>query len=171
MKQFFILLFLMIAASFAEILSLSSIIPFLNALTFPEKIFSSPGAQPLISFLKIQSPSEIIFPLTIVFYLSAILFGVVRLVLLIFTNRFSFETGSDLGIDIYERTLYQPYKIHLSRNSVEIFNGISNKANAIVCSVIILVITVVSSSKMLLGILLTLNLCRYIHSLSYNSYF
>ena len=130
--QFILLLVLMVVASFAEIISIGSVIPFLSALTSPKNFFINPLAQPLISFLRIESANQLIVPLTIIFCLSAILSGGVRLVLLMFTTRLSFATGSDFGIDIYQRTLYQPYKVHVSRNSSEIINGISNKANAII---------------------------------------
>lgn len=154
--QFILLLVLMVVASFAEIISIGSVIPFLSALTSPENFFINPLAQPLISFLRIESANQLIVPLTIIFCLSAILSGGVRLVLLMFTTRLSFATGSDFGIDIYQRTLYQPYKVHVSRNSSEIINGISNKANAIIYSVILPVLTLVSSSVMLFAILITL---------------
>ena len=154
--QFILLLVLMVVASFAEIISIGSVIPFLSALTSPENFFINPLAQPLISFLRIESANQLIVPLTIIFCLSAILSGGVRLVLLMFTTRLSFATGSDFGIDIYQRTLYQPYKVHVSRNSSEIINGISNKANAIIYSVILPALTLVSSSVMLVAILITL---------------
>jgi ABC-type multidrug transport system fused ATPase/permease subunit len=155
-QQFILLLILMVLASFAEIISIGSVIPFLGVLTSPENFFANPLAQPLISFLKIESANQLITPLTIVFCLSAILSGGVRLILLMFTTRLSFATGSDLGIEIYQRTLYQPYIVHISRNSSEIINGISNKANAIIYSVILPALTLVSASVMLLAILITL---------------
>ena len=69
--QFILLLVLMIVASLAEIISISSVIPFLGALTSPENFFVNPLAQPLISFLKIESANQLIVPLTIIFCLSA----------------------------------------------------------------------------------------------------
>jgi ATP-binding cassette subfamily B protein len=146
----------MVFASFAEIISIGSVIPFLSVLTSPENFFANPLAQPLISFLKIKSANQLIVPLTIIFCLSAILSGGVRIIVLVITTRLSFAAGSDFGIDIYQRTLYQPYKVHLSRNSSEIINGISNKANAIISGVIVPVVTLFSTCIMLLGILFTL---------------
>ena len=84
--QFILLLILMVLASLAEIISIGSVIPFLGALTSPENFFANPLAQPFISFLKIESANQLIAPLTIVFCLSAILSGSVRLILLMFTS-------------------------------------------------------------------------------------
>ena len=154
--QFILLLVLMVVASFAEIISIGSVIPFLSALTSPESFFINPLAQPVIFFLRIENANQLLMSLTIIFCLSAIFSGGVRLVLLMFTTRLSFATGSDFGIDIYQRTLYQPYKVHVSRNSSEIINGISNKANAIIYGAILPALTLVSSGVILVGILFTL---------------
>ena len=47
-SQFAILLILMVAASFAEILSIGAVLPFLAVLTAPEKIINHPTTQSLI---------------------------------------------------------------------------------------------------------------------------
>ena len=154
--QFILLLVLMVIASFAEIISIGSVIPFLSALTSPENFFINPLAQPLISFLRIENANRLIVPLSIVFCLSAILSGAIRLVLFRFATHLSFATGSDFSIDVYQRTLCQPYKVHISRNSSEIINGISNKANTIGSSLILPAFTLVSSIVMLFAILMTL---------------
>ena len=164
--QFILLLVLMVIASFAEIISIGSVIPFLSALTSPENFFINPLAQPLISFLIIKNANQLIVPLTIVFCLSAILSGAIRLVLLRVATHLSFATGSDFSIDIYQRTLCQPYKVHISRNSSEIINGISNKANTIISSVILPALTLVSGIVMLFAILITLIYIDPITSLS-----
>ena len=46
--QFGLLLVLMIGASFAEILSIGAVLPFLAVLTAPERIFQLSAAQPFI---------------------------------------------------------------------------------------------------------------------------
>lgn len=151
--QFILLLVLMIVASFAEVVSIGSVIPFLGALTNPEKIFSNQMMQPLINYLGIDSPSQIVIPLTFVFCFFALLSGVIRLILLKFSNRLSFATGADLSLSIYEKTLYQPYRVHISRNTSEIINGISSKSNAIIYSVILPSLSIISTSIMLVAIL------------------
>jgi ABC-type multidrug transport system fused ATPase/permease subunit len=155
-RQFTLLFVLMIIASLAEIISIGSVIPFLGALSSPEKFFMNPAFQPLVSFFKIETANQMIVPLAIIFCSAAILSGVIRLILLMFTTRLSFDAGSDLGVEIYQRTLYQPYKVHINRNSSEIINGISNKASAMIYSVILPVLILATSAVMLLAILITL---------------
>ncbi len=154
--QFGLLLILMISASFAEILSIGAVLPFLAVLTAPERIFQLPAAQPFIRAAGIANASQLLLPLTITFGIAAILSGAMRLLLLWVSTRLSFATGADLSISIYRRTLYQPYAVHVSRNSSEVINGISSKANTVIYSVIVPALTLISSSIMLITILMAL---------------
>ena len=116
-KQFWLLLVLMILASFAEILSIGAVLPFLGALMQPERIFEHPSAQLFIRILDLASADQLLLPLTVTFILASLIAGAMRLLLLWATTRFSFAVGSDLSITAYRRTLYQPYAIHIARNS------------------------------------------------------
>ena len=155
-RQFAVLLILMVLASFAEMISIGAVLPFLAVLTSPERVFEHHAVQPIIHILGLTKPNQLILPLTIAFGLTAIIAGAMRLILLWASTRLSFATGSDLSISIYRRTLYQPYAVHVARNSSEIINGISGKANAIIYSTIFPVLTLASSSVMLAAILIAL---------------
>lgn len=154
--QFGLLLILMIFASFAEILSIGAVLPFLAVLTAPNRVFEHPAAQPIIQAMGLTEPGQLLLPLTIAFGLAALVAGAMRLLLLWASTRLSFATGADLSISIYRRTLYQPYEIHVARNSSEVINGISAKANGVIYSVIVPVLTLISASAMLLAILIAL---------------
>ncbi|TLU82017.1 MAG: ABC transporter ATP-binding protein [Chlorobium sp.] len=146
----------MVGASFAEILSIGAVLPFLAVLTDPERIFQLPAAKPFIRAAGISSASHLLLPLTIIFGIAALLSGAMRLLLLWASTRLSFATGADLSISIYRRTLYQPYAVHVARNSSEVINGISTKANGVIYSIIVPLLTLISSSIMLIAILLAL---------------
>jgi len=154
--QFGLLFFVMITASFAEVVSIGAVVPFLGALTAPEIIFEHPTAQPIIHMLNLNEPQQLLLPLTIIFAISALFSGVMRLILLWAQTRLSFAIGADFSISIYHRTLYQPYAVHLARNSSEVIAGISAKANAIATNTIMTMATIVSSILMLLSILIAL---------------
>lgn len=154
--QFGLLLILMVLASFAETISIGAVLPFLSVLTAPEHIFALPFTQPMIQTFGITEPSQLLLPLTIVFGVAAVLSGATRLLLLWASTRLSFAAGADLSISIYRRTLYQPYSVHTARNSSEVINGISGKANGVIYSTITPVLTLISSIFILLAILLAL---------------
>jgi len=145
----------MILTSFAEIFSIGAVLPFLGVLTAPNRVFEHPAAQSFIQILEITSPEQLLLPLTIIFGLAALTAGAMRLLLLWADIRLSFATGADLSISIYRRTLYQPYAVHIARNSSEIINGISTKTGTVI-HVIVMLLNLVSSSVMLSAIMIAL---------------
>jgi ATP-binding cassette subfamily B protein len=153
--QFALLLVLMIFTSFAEIVSIGAVIPFLAILTDPARVFIHPSAQSIIKAMGLTDPQQLLLPLTIAFGLAALVAGAMRLTLLWASTRMSYAVGADLSISIYRRTLYQPFAVHVARNSSEVINGISGKSgNAI--SVINMSLSLISSSVMLSAILIAL---------------
>jgi ATP-binding cassette subfamily B protein len=153
--QFGLLLVLMLLASFAEILSIGSALPFLGVLTAPERLYLHPSAQPIIQALNLTEPKQLLLPLTVAFGVAAIISGTLRLLLLWASTRLSYAAGADLSLSIYRRTLYQPYSVHCARNSSEIINGISGKTSTVI-NVITMFLTLISSIAMLITILIAL---------------
>lgn len=164
--QFGLLLLLMLTTSFAEIFSIGAVLPFLGALTAPEKVFVHPVAQPIIQALRLTEPAQLLFPLTVAFGLAALFAGAMRLLLLWASTRLSFAVGADLGINIYRRTLYQPYAVHCARNSSEVINGILGKANGVLFSTILPTLTLISSGMMLITIVIALSVVEPIIALA-----
>lgn len=154
--QISILLVLMILASFAEILSIGAVLPFLGVLTASDRVFTHPLAQPFIHLLDLQKPSDLLLPLTVAFGIAALVTGALRLTLLWANTKLSFSIGADISKEIYRRTLYQPYATHIARNSSEVINGISNKASVVIHSAVTPMLTVISSVIMLVTILAAL---------------
>lgn len=155
-KQFGFLLFLVILASFAEVVSIGAVIPFLGILTAPDKVFEHAAAQPLIDIFGFTEPTQLLMPLAISFGVAAIVAGLMRLLVLWIITRISYATGADLSIIIYRRTLYQPYDVHANRNSSEVISGILSKANGVISSVIMPTLTIISSFIMLSLIMVAL---------------
>ncbi len=152
-NQYKVLFFFMVIASFAEVVSIGAVIPFIGALASPELIFDHPMAQTFIQILNLKEPSELLLPLTIVFVLCAVLSGFIRLGLLWLQTRIVFATGADLGFSIYNKTLYQPYAVHAARNSSEVISGISIKVNTVVGETMLPLTSLVSSILILIAIL------------------
>jgi ABC-type bacteriocin/lantibiotic exporter with double-glycine peptidase domain len=146
----------MLLASLAEILSIGAVLPFLGVLTAPERVFEHAAARPLVQALKLTAPTQLLLPLTIAFGMAALIAGVMRLLLLWASTRLSYATGADLSNSIYRRTLYQPYAVHCARNSSEVINGISSKANLVISNTITPALTLISSCIMLVLILIAL---------------
>lgn len=146
----------MILASFAEAVSIGAVLPFLGVLTAPERVFAHPLTQPFIKALGLAEPKQLLLLLTIAFAMGALFSGVIRLVLLWAQIRLGHAVGADFSISIYRRTLYQPYAVHVARNSSEVIAGITNKANIVVHQMVLPALTILSSSLMLFTILVAL---------------
>jgi len=155
-KQFGLLLILMVLASFAEIVSIGAVLPFLGMLTAPDRVFNHPLAQPLIKWLQLTHPEQLMLPLTIAFGVAVLAAGAMRLLLLWASSRLSFATGADLSIHIYRRTLYQPYAVHVSRNSSEVIEGIIVKVETVIFNAVNPVVTMTASAIMLIVIVIAL---------------
>ena len=154
--QFVLLLILMLVTSLFEIVSIGAVVPFLGALTAPEHVFNHQAAQPFISILELTSPEQLLFPLTVAFCVAAIFAGVTRLILMWASTRLSFAAGADLSIDIYHRTLYQPYSVHVSRNSSEVISGITKKTDSVIYQIMTPILWLISACIMMTAILITM---------------
>jgi ATP-binding cassette, subfamily B, bacterial PglK len=154
-KQFWLLFFLMNIATFAEVVSIGMVLPFLAVITDPDRVYAYQLAQPVIEFLDIESSSQLALPLTTAFIIIIFVAGVIRLSLLYVMTRLSFAAGSDISVDIYQKTLYQKYSIHMERNSSELINSISRKASMSI-GVMRSFLTIVSSTIMLIGVMIAL---------------
>lgn len=154
--QFATVLLLTIVTSVTEVVSISAILPFLSILTAPESFFSHPSVGPIVHALGIDSPKHMVAPLAICFGVAALIASGARLTLLQYSTRVSFATGADLSLDVYSRTLHQPYLTHISRNSSEVITGISTKVTNVIYGVLIPLLTLLSSTVMLLAILAAL---------------
>jgi ATP-binding cassette, subfamily B, bacterial PglK len=152
-KQYFLLLILMFFSSISEVISVGAVLPFLAVLTSPETVFQYQLIQKLSHMLGLTEPSQLMLPLTIFFITAVILAGLIRLSLLYVMTRLSFATGADLSINIYRRTLYQEYAVHVSRNSSEVINGVISKTHTVIGGVITPTLDFISSILLLVGIL------------------
>ena len=164
--QFMLLLGLMIVVSFAEMLTIGAVLPFLIALTSPETLLANPLAQPFITSFDISSNGDLMLALTIVFGLASLIAGLLRLGLLWASTQLACRTGADLSINIYRRTLYQPYAVHVSRNTSEVISGVTIKANHVISNVLSPALTLVSSGIMMIAVISVLLMVNYVVALS-----
>ena len=146
----------MVFSAFAEIVSIGMIIPFLTAITSPEVIFTNPWMQPILNAFSISSNADLAIFLTIGFCIFAIFSALIRLFTLLFQTRFCYSLGADLSTQLYKNSLYQPYPVHVARNSSEFISTIVNKTFQSTSFAILPILNILSSSLILLAIAITL---------------
>ena len=155
-RQFLLLMGLMLVSAFAEVVSLGAVLPFLSIIVAPERVFDHPIFADVVLAWGITSADQLVLPFTVAFMVAALIAGAIRILLLWVSTRLAFASGADLGIEVYRRTLYQPYRVHVARNSSEVISGITNKVNGVVFGVLLPLLLLVSSTVLLVAIMLAL---------------
>ena len=155
-RQFAVVLVLMLVSALVEVISLGALLPFLGALSSPERVLTHPMVRAITAPLGITSVDQILLPLTVMFALASVSATGIRLLLLWASIRLSFATGADLGIEVYRRTLYQPYYVHIVRNSSDVISGITNKVAGLVYGGLLPVVSLASSMILFVAIMFAL---------------
>jgi ABC-type multidrug transport system fused ATPase/permease subunit len=154
--QLFFLIVLMVIASFAEVISLGALLPFLGMITSPENVLIQPNFQIFVKFFDIHSAADLSIPVTAIFCFAVVISGALRMALLWATTKISYRLGADLSMSTYRRTIYQPYLTHISRNSSELVAILSTKVSGVILTVIHPILIAISSTIILLSILIFL---------------
>ena len=125
----------MIISTLAELATLGAVLPFLTLLAEPNQAFKYPLLQKLFFVLGWGGDNNILVPASVLFAIVAVCAAVIRMLFSWISFKFTFGLGVDISLEIYRRTLYQPYKYHVARNSSEIIAGL-NKAQAVIFGVL-----------------------------------
>jgi len=155
-RQVAFIVALMFVAALAEVVSLGSVLPFVGILAAPEIVWKHRVLAQAARSAGIFDPGGLVLPLTIIFVAAALFAGAIRVLLLWVSTRFTFAAGADLSMEVYRRTLYQPYSVHLARSSSEVISGIANKVGGTVLGVLLPALTLLSSVVLLLALMATL---------------
>jgi ABC-type multidrug transport system fused ATPase/permease subunit len=145
--QLVLVFLLSLVGAVAEMATLGAVVPFLSILSGTEQAGQC-------DFLPVTCE---LTPLQISLGFAAIITTAmaVRLVLLWVSTRFAYALGADLAREVYRRTLYQPYRFHVERNSSQIIAAI-NKVNQLIGSVIVPLIQGLVALVIVIAILVTL---------------
>ena len=151
-----LLAILMLVGGFAEIASLGLIVPFLAFLIDPLQALQVPIVASISNSFDLGDPNELRWKFTVLFAVAALVSGAIRLLLITATARIAFGLGHELGVEVYQQALYQPYAVHTSRNSSDIIAGVNkveplvfilygllNAASALLVSVLILITLII----------------------------
>jgi ABC-type multidrug transport system fused ATPase/permease subunit len=144
---------LMILSGAAEALSLAAVMPFLWVLMNPQELWRWPIVQSLAPALGISQPADLLLPAAVLFGVSILIAGVIRLVNVWLGAHLSAAIGSDLSEDAFSRSLHQPYSVHLARNSSSLIASMTVQLDLTVLALSQFLQMI--SSAIILGALLT----------------
>lgn len=147
---------LVMVSACAEIVSIGAVVPFVAVLAQPERVLRQPTVARFAHAWHIASANEIVLPLTLAFAAIAVVAACIRTLLLWSSTRFTFVAGADLSNEVYRRTLYQPYRVHIARGTSDIISAITTKIGGTVLGVILPLLTLISATTSLLAIMIAL---------------
>lgn len=154
-RQLVALLLVMLASGVAEVFSLVAVLPFLSVLASPEQLWRVSVVQGLAAAVGIREARGLLLPATLLFGVAVLLASAVRLMNLWLNCRLSAAIGSDLSCEAYRRTLYQPYVVHVQRNTSEVIAAITVHITQTVL-VIHTILQLTTAALVALGILIAL---------------
>ena len=153
--QFLIGLILMLVSGCAELVTLGTVLPFLAVISDPGALWQQSHVQSLAFSIGLNSPDQLVLPITIAFVVTNILVALIRLLNLWLNTRLSAEIGSDLSYETYKRTIYQPYIVHIKSNTSKIVTAITSQINLTV-EALYYFLQVISSVVISIGLLVGL---------------
>ena len=133
--QLVLLFGLMLVGAVAELVTIGAVLPFLALIADPARGADIPLFGPMIQSLSAGPNGGLLVPAAMVFAIVALLAGGIRLLLAWASQKFVFRLGHDLGMEVYRRTLYQPYAYHIARNSSALLADI-NKVQLVVAGML-----------------------------------
>ena len=156
--NFYLVLILILITSAFEVMSIGMVIPFLSSLTSSQSTATPFLFESLLKLCSIEENRSIIF-YALFFGVLSVIAGIMRLVLLYTTSKLTCDVGAEVSAKIFRLTIYQPYTVHLNRNSSEVISGIIVKTNN-ATSAIGSLLTFISSATILISIICTLILVQ-----------
>jgi ATP-binding cassette, subfamily B, bacterial PglK len=150
--QLGLLLVVMMASGGAELLSLGVVLPFLAALSDPERLWQQPLVHALAGLVGITAAGQMLLPATLAFVVAALLAALIRLANLWLNGRLAAAVGSDLSCEAYRRTICQPYWVHVQRNSATVISGVIGQISGTV-SALTALLQLVTAAVVAVGLL------------------
>jgi ATP-binding cassette subfamily B protein len=147
---------LMVVVAFFEVISISTVMPFLTVLISPDTVFDDPLIKPIIKILGFEHAREMLLPITILFILTVVISNGLRMFLYWLQLYLAHKIGSDFGGKIFRHSIFQSYEYHLQKNSSESISTIINKSGAIVGQAVLPLMVIISSLITLIAIAATL---------------
>jgi ABC-type multidrug transport system fused ATPase/permease subunit len=125
--QVLLLMIASIISSLVEAAAVGSILPFIAVLQDPEIIKAyAPGR-----ILQEGLGPHLALGVTLIFCVSVLLSCALRVFMVWASSRVSQGAGSDIGAEIFRRTIYQPYSLHVTRSSNEVVDLLSAGVGAL----------------------------------------
>ena len=115
--QIFLIFLLAIFSASAELITIGSLIPFVDLMIEPKRLFNYPLLEDIFAFKQNKDLDDIMIFMTVIF-ISLIFFStLIRIFIAYFSIIVVHGIGHDLSVNIFKNTIYQPYQFHINNNT------------------------------------------------------
>ena len=170
-RKFKTLFVLMIVSSFAEMLSIGSVLPFLAVLSSPDLVFSSKYLAPVVKIMGTENVDEIRNSVFLFFVLAVSLAGIIRYSLLYLSTRLVFGAGVHLSTQLFKKILDLPFDEHVQANSSEYLNIIFNKTSDTIYGILLPLTNILTALVLITSVLFVLIIIEPLVMLSCFTFF
>lgn len=150
------LIFLMLISGLSEVITLGSIVPFLAVIVDSTSILDYPYIGDYLEYLGINEEKDLFTFFSLIFLVAIFISATLRLLITKLNLYWCYELISDFSINAFERTIYQPYLFHSSRNSSELIGAITVKISTLQTGIILPVISSIQVSILIISIITAL---------------
>lgn len=123
--QFWVVVSLMLVGALVEIVSLGAVMPFLALIANPGDVAGAGPIRTVATALGWTEAGDLLVPATVAFIAAAIISGGLRLLLSWAGSKFIMRLGHELTVDVYDKTLHQPYSYHVQQNTSELIASVA----------------------------------------------
>lgn len=152
-KLAYILLLIMTLCAIAEVVSIGAVLPLIKILLMSDNSTPTSFGK---SYLTILADVNEKYVITMAFITAAVVSSILKITQLYIQANFSHQAGVDIASFLNKKILTLPYSAISEINSAKIISAITNKVSAIVYSIILPTLTILSS--IILCILLLISL-------------
>ncbi|MDC1169964.1 ABC transporter ATP-binding protein [Candidatus Pelagibacter sp.] len=123
--QVFLIFLLAIFSSSAELITIGSLIPFVDLMIEPTRLFKYSLLEKLFTFYEVNDLESIMIFMTTIFIFLIVISTLTRMFINYFTIIVVHGIGHDLSINIFKNTIYQPYQFHINNNTSKTIANLS----------------------------------------------
>ena len=128
--QILLLFFLQISSSLLEVVGLSAIIPFLNALANFDSFVANPYVSRILIELEVQEKVHVIILTSCIFAITICCSNFLKIVVMWYQRHLGATMDVNLGVMVYQKMLNKPYRFFLDNNSSELIGNLTHDLRA-----------------------------------------
>ena len=118
---------LTIITSATEMISIGAVLPFLTAITQPDILLENRYLREFLPKSTIESNEDLNIFFLMIFISFILLSAILRIFLLKFNTRFTFNLSAHISGQVFRILLSQPYERQIEKNSSEVLSNITYK--------------------------------------------